>query len=298
MYVWQQARMKRVRNIICGLVICAALIPELFMPVTAVDMEQENHLFPPLKSPNGLFVASVLNRYRPTQQFVLKNARAERILWTFQKGHVHDIGGFCWSPDSKKLAVVVDGTVRVLDSSNGHQLYLFDGIKGDAFTPDWSNDGKYIVGIGSKTKRPAFDEPSFVFVWNAATQKVLLEIDGRPGSIALWASDSKRVAFNTDEHAVQIWDVLSDKKLTTIPVLGGGRASIEWSPNGRYLVVSDYNVDEAIVYSSETGKPIVKHPFTGQILNLSWSKDGKSISCTPLLARYRPGDCSIVRKDF
>lgn len=250
-----------------------------FLPVSATQKEQEvNALFGPRKSPDGFFLADISREPSFDEKLLLKSTRDGHILWSYPQGRLNTILGIAWSPDSKKIAVAADRVVRVLDASNGHEIYIFDGIKGgDAFAPNWSRDGKYIVAIGTKSGNPAFSR--CVIAWDASTQKTLVEISGRPGSRVLWAPDSKRIAFNTDEHNVQIWDALGNKELTTILINGGGRPPFDWSPDGRYIVVADWQFSEAVVYVSETGKPLTKHPFKGQISELSWSKDGKSISC-------------------
>jgi WD40 repeat protein len=240
----------------CMLLIGNATTFATCLPSMSLPEQQVMHEFPaPRKSPDGLHVAAVSN-----QTLILKTANDGKIVWTYPQDNFHIIWGVSWSPDSKRLAVADAGVVRVLDAADGHQLYIFGGIKGDVFAPDWSANGKYLVAIGTKSGSTPKEIPRSVIAWDAVTQKTLVEISGEPGSTVLWAPDSKRLAFNSDEQNVQIWDALNKEKLATIPVNGGGRPPLNWSPDGRYVVIADWNVGAAVVYESETGKPVTRHP--------------------------------------
>lgn len=246
-------------------------------PTGAMEKQRAMNSWPgDRKSPDGLYVAAISQ-----EKLRLQRADNGQILWTYPHENFHTIWGVSWSPDSKRLAVADAGVVRVLDAVNGRQLYVFGGIKGDVFAPDWSRDGKYLVAIGTKAGSNPQKAPRSLIAWDAVTQKILAEIAGRPGSRVRWAPDSKRVAFNSDEQNVQIWDVQNKKKLASIPVNGGGRPPLNWSPDGQYLVVADWNVGEGVVYDSGTGKPVTHHSFKGNIQELDWSKDGKTIASTP-----------------
>lgn len=266
------------RDFWCTSLIGFSMMLGAAVPTTSMAKQQVMNIWPgDKKSPDGQYIAVIAQ-----ERLQLKSAHTGRTLWTYPKSDFHTIWGMTWSPDSKRLAIADDGVVRVLDAVNGSQLYIFGGIKGDVFAPDWSSDGKYLVAIGTKTGSNPKVAPRSVIAWDAASQKTLAEIGGAPGSSVLWAPDSKRIAFNTDQHNVQVWDVVNKKKLAIIPVNGGGRPPLRWSPDGRYIVIADWNVDEGVVYDSETGKPVTHHQFKGDISEWSWSKDGKTITCTPM----------------
>jgi hypothetical protein len=247
-------------------------------PVASMEKQQAMNAWPgDRKSPDGSYVAAIANH-----KLELRSARDGRVLWTYPQDNFHTIWGVSWSPDGKRLAVSDAGVVRVLDAATGREQYIFGGIKGDVFAPDWSKDGKYLVAIGTKAGSNSEHVPCSVIAWDALSQKELIEIAGHPGSTVLWAPDSKRFAFNSDDQNVQIWDALSRKRLATIQIDGGGRPPFNWSPDGRYVVVADWNVGEGVVYDSQTGRPVAHHPFKGDIQELNWSKDGKTIVCTPM----------------
>ncbi len=155
-----------------------------------------------------------------------------------------DAQAAAWSPDGKKIAVVV---------------LLFHQPPTTAFPPEEAQ------------------------IWDAATGKLLSTYQvssaalNQPFSAIAWSPDSKEIALSDGTSAVQIWDVTTGKLLLTYQGHNSPVQALAWSPDGKYIA-SASGYPEVQVWNPVTGKLVFRYQgHTAGVDALAWSPDGKRI---------------------
>ena len=86
-----------------------------------------------------------------------------RIIGNLRLRHSREINTVVFSPDGLKLATASsDGTVKIWDLGNGHELLTYDGHKDKVRCLAWSPDGKTLASAGMEKN---------IKIWNAVTGK-------------------------------------------------------------------------------------------------------------------------------
>jgi WD40 repeat protein len=162
-------------------------------------------------SPNGesVAVAGILSVIPPNAQLanvdVIKheptiyivNLQQQSIVQTL-KGKT--VGPLAWSPDGSRLALA-GGAVEIFDVRSGQRVLQEHAEKASHTNVRYTPDGRYFIesdmnGLGTGLG---------VKIWDAAHEKVLQEIPGDVGSIAV-SRDSKFVAIGSAGDTT-IWAV-------------------------------------------------------------------------------------------
>ncbi|MFM7786489.1 MAG: S9 family peptidase, partial [Gammaproteobacteria bacterium] len=207
----------------------------------------------PRFSPDGRSIAFLSARPAdgPTQVWVLDRRGGEARALTHVAGHIED---FAWSPDGKRLALVMrertDATAPpkpividrfgfksdiegYLESSATRRLYLFDiGTKDltpltgdtlhDEHDPAWSPDGKRIAFVSNHATEPDRSNTNDIFV-----------VEARPGArpakiVTAWAPNSQRIAWSPDGRLISYlvgeeprYYAYAQDRLAVVPSAGG-----------------------------------------------------------------------------
>jgi len=218
-----------------------------------------------------------------------------------------------WSPrkDQKVAVSFVDGTVQVLDASDGQRLSSLNTPAGAVAKLTWSPDERYLAVGGSDNKVRVYTYPGWnivttyqdhtdaikalawapngqtiasgsadttVRLWEPLSGHTKLIYQGHSNTIGSlsWSSDSTRIVSTAFDQTAKVWQVSTGTTLYTYNAPGGapiGEAS--WSHNDRTIAV--YGGDANIyLLDAQTGK-VQGSYFTGVVFSLSWSPDDTRI---------------------
>ena len=102
-----------------------------------------------------------------------------RIIGNLRLRHSREINAVAFSPDGSKLATAsTDGTVKIWDLGNGHELLSYTGHTAKVKCLAWSLDGKSLASAGA--------EPH-IKIWDPATGKESQSIVGLGKNISALA---------------------------------------------------------------------------------------------------------------
>jgi eukaryotic-like serine/threonine-protein kinase len=218
-----------------------------------------------------------------------------------------------WSPrkDQKVAVSFVDGTVQVLDASDGQRLSSLNTPASVVAMLTWSPDERYLAVGGSDNKVRVYTYPGWnivttyqdhtdaikalawapngqtiasgsadttVRLWEPLSGHTKLIYQGHSNTIGSlsWSSDSTRIVSTAFDQTAKVWQVSTGTTLYTYNAPGGapiGEAS--WSHNDRTIAV--YGGDANIyLLDAQTGK-VQGSYFTGVVFSLSWSPDDTRI---------------------
>lgn len=170
---------------------------------------------------------------------------------------IPDLSGECcslvWSPDGKSIAACSDyakddseTALRVVDIDTGKVRFSLN-LKGRGTEVAWSHDGKWF----------AYNDTSVhVLVSESMKQSVELKPDGLPlKSSFTWSPTESRIAFKGISAKLNIFDVNQMVNISEIPAEKTGRYSFKWSPNGKFILLDDFN-NQLAICEADSGRYI------------------------------------------
>jgi WD40 repeat protein len=266
--------MKRIRQTLTIIVCITTLGCNCQTPTVSFSKALTGHTEPInclSYSPDGKILASG----SAAKSFLSDSGKFEIIIWnvsdgkllTHLIGHKRPIRSISFD-SSGKLLVSTDtrGEIRIWSLDSMKQIKFIDGlewINTVCFTPD----SKFILGEYS------FDRK--VNIWDAETGELVstLPVNIQIGSMDI-SPDGSKIALSC-YHKIQIWSLISQKKLISIDdnYINGFR--ITYSSDGKKLAVGLGNGDVKI-FDPETLKLL--NIFQGHfkpVLSVSFSKDKK-----------------------
>lgn len=155
---------------------------------------------------------------------------------------------------------------------------LTDGV-GDVVSPDFSPDGRAIV-FANKVG----DAPTAIWMVNADGLNSRLVYTGARDIVAVaWSPDGERIAYamnagRPQEYEIYTMDISGRNHLKVSQGLQGIGGSVDWSPDGRSLLVYAGPFGDKDIFEIEaaTGKS-VQLTFGGNNAGASYSPDGQYI---------------------
>lgn len=213
----------------------------------------------------------------PTSTSTTNAAPPGQTLYVYG-GHAGPVYALAWSPDNRRiLSGGVDQTVRLWSPSGGfdERVYSFTARPG---VPAVVRD----IAWGRHVNRVAMcAEDGLVALYDVANGAVLKSI--QPPSVnpyvrgVSWSPDNAQVALvgntNGGVPRIEIWDANLTEVLQSWEGHTGQVTSVEWSPDGRYLVTTSDDFT-AKVWDPRNGGLVAQ--FTGhtdRVYRASWSRD-------------------------
>jgi len=203
-----------------------------------------------------------------------------------------------WSHDGKKLAVVHEGDIWVVQTDSGKPAKITNTPETErwiSFSPDGNLISYFIPSVQSAIL--------YIVPASGGTSKVL----NNDCKGATWLNDSKNIALlSNNDLAIISLDGQNTKHLLNIKDIGLANDGIEtrFSPDGKYLAFIGYIGDNdhclIITYSMETGKitRLADENIVDNKYGLVWSPDGKWLSyLTCESVKVRP-EGSLWEADF
>lgn len=172
-----------------------------------------------------------------------------------------------FSPDGAKIAGIIEGKIHLLDSKTGMLLSSIEANLGNRLSVlQFSPDGKSILATAN----------SVIKIFNVSTASLFqtYEID-RPVMATQFSPDGKYIVVGTRFGYIRIIELLTDKVVSFFDVSPYHVVSVDFSFNGRSIVVAD-NDDKITVFNLD-GTIFKELDAGSSIGSVQFSKDGNSI---------------------
>jgi WD40 repeat protein len=186
--------------------------------------------------------------------YVARTGKPVRELHANGKtGPAHPFGGatgVAWSSDGRFVVTTgTDGFVHVWDASSGRLLATLQGhlgrVQSPSFAPQSGSDLVVTAGVDHTAR-----------VWDVKAQKQVALLEGdAPISAAAFSPDGSRVVTGDGAGVTEVWDWRHEKLLGTLPMHAGSVTSVSFSPKGRRILSSSYDMT-AKIYTCDMCLPL------------------------------------------
>lgn len=188
------------------------------------------------------------------------------------EGHEGPVRSTAFSRDGRQIATTsADGTVRVWDVANRHEIVALRGVQGPIFnSATFSADGRHVLTASSDgTAR----------LWDAATG-VELAVVGRH-ELGIWSAafsaDGGRVVTASQDHTAQLWQAASGQELKVLQGHEQDVRSAAFSRDGN-LVVTASSDGTARLWDSVSGQQLaILVGHEGWVLSAAFNADGTRV---------------------
>lgn len=196
------------------------------------------------------------------------NTFTGRELATYQ-GLSEGVSFLEWSPDGRRILAADESEVQVWDAITGQTLLAFPN-------PTVSNSG-----LSSSESRQIFTaNESEVQVWSAISGQVLLAFLN-PAASSAWqiSPDGRYVGVGSWNDGVQVWDVVTGRKITSYQSHNAHVQVLAWSSDNQRIAFAGSD-GTVYVWNVVSGSEIVTYQGLAHVVALTWSPDNKLIAAT------------------
>ena len=181
------------------------------------------------------------------------------------------IGSAEFSGDGSKLSAVLGGgIVQIFDLNSGKVLVALKGHSYNTYIQFSPDRKKIITWPGNNT----------INIRDAFNGDLLTVLKGHKAKIntAQYSRNGKKIVTSSADSTLKIWDSDNGELLSTIRIYSP-YADVEFSPDGKKLVSTDYYNDKAAtIWDVETGKLLLKlNGHKHGIASMNFSHDGSKI---------------------
>ncbi len=200
------------------------------------------------------------------------------------RGHRDVVHDAVFSPDGTRVVTASDDqTARVWDVTTGRMLSSWHeaGVAGAAY----STDGRYVLTTGWNAAAHT-DWSATARLWDARANRVLFTLTGhtKPIDSMAFSLDNRRVATASMDGSVNVWDILSRRRIATLRAPAPVDSVIFSDDGARVATALGSNADTAYVWDLRTQRVIATiHPtnWTGTINSVAFSgRDGARVVTT------------------
>lgn len=175
-------------------------------------------------SPDGQFIAAGGFNHSITLSDVASGQR----LPAFKERIVPEVKSISFSPDSKTVAAVDDGIIKLWDVSSGQLLRALRWI-------DFTNSAHF----SSDGQKIAFASRKGITLWDGQTFRKLAESEN--SYLANFSPDGKIFASTGDYNTIKIWDTFSAQHTHTLKGHSAHITAFSFLPDGQGMVSGSYD---------------------------------------------------------
>jgi WD40 repeat protein len=195
-----------------------------------------------------------------------------------------------WTPDSKKVYGIADGSIFVYDAVNKSALaddfadYKTKGITSITLSPDGS---KLASGDQDGVIRILDTSTRLALLTFAAQSAIPTSLDWSPAAVG------SRIASGYSDGTVKIWDASNGTQLLQLTGHTDYIRVVAWSPTGDRLATA--SLDGTVrIWNADTGTQLGLFQYPGKVLALDWSPDGNQIVYGGLRSDHQDTQAQIV----
>lgn len=177
-----------------------------------------------------------------------------------------------WNATGDRLAVQLDDTVRVLESTTGEQINAFTVPEKHQLEAGWSGDEVAILSRNGNELR----------AWEVATGEEVARINVSAFVQANWSPRERLLSVLSSEGVIEIWDMSRPLRLSQFQdsQLHSNFTNIAWSPDGHRIATAGWGGDVKL-WEARSGRLL--HDLVGHVRNqfirtVTWSSDGDLIA--------------------
>lgn len=164
-----------------------------------------------------------------------------RIIGNLRLRHSREINALAFSPDGQRLATAsTDGTVKIWDLGNGHEILSYSGHKEKVRAMAWSNDGTFIASAGNEKAIRIWDPT------NGKDKQIINAIGENVTSVAL-SKDGKHVFTGqinvpgNPPNGLFVHETATGKPVRDVRDFQNSIGTMTFSHEGNILAVGDGN---------------------------------------------------------
>jgi WD40 repeat protein len=213
-----------------------------------------------------------------------------RVIGNLRLRHSREVNALAYSPDGTRIASASsDGTVKIWDLGNGHEILTYTGHTDKVRSLVWSADGKTIASAGMEKN---------IRVWNADTGKDIQTIAavGNLVSALALSKDGKHLFTGQFEipnanppNGLFVYETQTGKLVREAKDFSNKIGTISVSPDGTIIATGDDNGNARLwqypAFVDNDKQPAYwtqQDPGGSTTYHLTFSPDGKT------LARFGP----------
>jgi serine/threonine protein kinase len=204
----------------------------------------------------------------------LETGQLSQELTGHQQPGVEAIYTLAFSPDGKLLASGDrQGTIKLWDATTGRERYTLAEPGGDLYQVAFSPDGRFLA---------AGRQSGSVQLWEVSSGKLHASLPGNKEAWCVAFSPDSQVLASGELQYVHLWDVVTGRKVGSLPAQSTTVRWVGFRPDGRSLVTA------AMVVPNDLALRVWKLPALGEkqrleghtspVLTAAWRADGRLLA--------------------